>query len=68
VREIFLKAVDQMVARKPENFETIGAIGKPDPINDQWDKQATENAKSTLSRESRLVAWEGNYFTAPYGD
>lgn len=68
VRDIFLKAVDQMVARKPGKFETILAIGKPDPINDQWDKHAGDGAKEALTRESRLVAWEGNYFTALHGD
>jgi hypothetical protein len=68
VRDIFLKAVDQMVERKPGKFETIAAIGRPDLIHDQWDKHATKNARAELTRESRLVAWEGNYFTAIHGD
>jgi hypothetical protein len=46
---IFKKAVRQMVAKNPGKFEVIPQTGEPDPINDQWDKHATDKAKATLS-------------------
>jgi hypothetical protein len=69
VRAIMQKAVDRMVAKNPDKFELIPQAGnKPDPMNDQWDKHAEDAAKMALSRESGMVAWEGNYFTAVHGD
>jgi hypothetical protein len=67
-RDILQKAVDRMVAKNPDKFEVIPEIGKPDPMNDQWDKHATEKAKETLSTVSNEMLWEGNYFKGFHGD
>jgi hypothetical protein len=67
-RDILQKAVDRMVAKNPDIFEVIPEIGKPDPMNDQWDKHSTQKAKDTLSATSNEMLWEGNYLKGFHGD